>query len=184
MNARLLTILFLCIMTLAAGCSSGITVQHDYDTRVDFSQIRSFDFLPPPEGVEINQSLHNRIMKEVTSALDQKGIVRDVDHPDVLLALHTQSDARMQVHSWGYHYAPYNLYAQPYGYWGMGTIDVERYEQGTLIIDMVKAEDMTMIWRGVARSALPTQPSPDKINELLRNAVGKIFRSFPPERGK
>lgn len=167
----------------AVGCSS-YTVMFDYDRQEDFSQYRSFDFLPAPSDVrpESSNLVLNRVTAAVTRELEAKGLKQSSSSPDILIAIHTESQDKFNVTDWGYHYAPYDYYWRGDSYWSGGGIDVHQYEEGTLILDMVRADEKEMIWRGAASKALPYNPTPDKIDKIVNEAVSKILENYPPNK--
>jgi len=171
------------LILVLAGCSS-YTVLFDYDRQEDFSQYRSFDFLPAPSDIrpETSSLVTNRIIAAVTRELEGKGLKQSANSPDILIAIHTESQEKFNVTDWGYHYAPYDYYWRGDSYWSGGGIDVHQYEEGTLILDMVRADEKEMIWRGAASRALPYNPNPDKIDKIINEAVEKILENYPPQR--
>ncbi|NOR14470.1 MAG: DUF4136 domain-containing protein [Candidatus Aminicenantes bacterium] len=174
-------LLLMAMVLLMASCSS-LTVMFDYDRQEDFSQYRSFDFLPLPKDIrqETSDLVIKRIFAATTRHLQAKGFEFTTSNPDLLIAIHVESKDKFNVTNWGYHYAPYDFYWRGHGYWHGGGIDVQQYEEGTLILDMVRADEKEMIWRGAASRALPLNPSPDKLDKIVNEAVAKILENFPP----
>ena len=166
-----------------AGCSS-LTVMFDYDQQEDFSKYHSFDFLPLPQ--DIKQATSDLVIKRIIAAttrhMQAKGFEFTTNSPDLLIAIHTEAKDKFNVTNWGYHYAPYDIYWRGHGYWYGSGIDVQQYEEGTLILDLVRADENEMIWRGAASRALPLNPSPDKLDKIVNEAVAKILENFPPTK--
>jgi hypothetical protein len=175
-------ILLAALVMLTARCSSSLTVLYDYDRQEDFSQYHSFDFLPQPKDIqqETSDLVIKRIIASTTRQLEAKGLKLTKSKPDLLIAIHTEAKDKFNVTNWGYHYAPYDIYWRGYGYWHGGGIDVQQYEEGTLILDVIRADEKEMIWRGAASRALPQSPSPNKLDKIVNEAVAKILENFPP----
>ena len=108
------------------------------------------------------------------------GYTRESNTADVLIAVHTDVRDRVDIVSYGYHYAP--QYRNRY--WGPNRVSTYRYKAGTLVIDIVKAENMELIWRGVAQAALPSNPSPERIVQGVKNAVRVIMDKYPPQKSQ
>lgn len=163
---------------------SPLTVRFDYDQKRDFSRFTSFDFysIPKEIGADSSPLVINRIKASVTRELESKGYSRSGTAPDLLVAIHTESRDRFNITHWGYHYAPYDDYLRGYGYWSGGGIDVHQYEEGTLILDFVQADEDEMIWRGAASRALPPRSTPEDLDRLVDLAVTGILENFPPPR--
>lgn len=176
-----LSIILVCgLLFWTASCSS-YDVRFDYDRQEDFSIFKTFDFMPIPEELraESNDLIINRIKSAVTREMTAKGFQHS-DSSDLLVAIHTEDKDKFDVTEWGYHYAPYDYYWRDYGYWGGRNIDLIEYEEGTLTIDIIKADEREMIWRGAVTKALPARTSQDKIDQIINTAVKRILENFPP----
>jgi hypothetical protein len=78
-----------------------------------------------------------------------------------------------------------------YGYltgWGsplMGatpTTNLRVLEEGTLVIDILRRDRTTAIWRGTARGAIDRSRTQAERLQVLDDAVRKLFNRFPPRR--
>lgn len=172
-------ILMVIVIALSVSCSS-ITTQYDYERGEDFSRFKTFSFLPVPPELGQNQLVVKRIGDAIVKNLATKGLKETDNNPDLNIAVYTKVKDKVSVTSYGYGYAPYYTW----GYWGpvRGGVDVRQYEEGTLIIDMVDAQAKEMVWRGMASKALPSAPTPEKIDKIIDNVVAKIFEKYPPGR--
>ena len=143
---------------------------------------RTFDFLPIPHDIQqqSNELVIRRVQTAVIRELAAKGLKHETGNPDMLIAIHTEAKDKFNVTDWGYRYAPYDYYWRGYGYWYGGGIDAYEYEEGTLILDMVRTDEKEMIWRGAASKALPYNLTPDKIDRIVNETVSKILENFPP----
>jgi hypothetical protein len=170
------------LLLLSVSCSTA-KVHFDYDRNEDFSQLRTYNFIPVPEelSAEVNTMAIRRIEEAIALALGDKGFNRTEASPDFLVAIHLESKDKFDVQHWGYTYAPYDLYYRGAGYWGTGGISVQQYQQGTLIIDVVKTADKELVWRGVGTKALSPNPTPKTIDRNVNLVVSKIMQSFPPK---
>ncbi|NIA31356.1 MAG: DUF4136 domain-containing protein [Actinobacteria bacterium] len=178
--------LLLILAVLAMSCSS-ISVKHDYDKEANFAVLKTFDWIAQPGNAfgnvdaarARNDLLDSRIKNAVNSQLAAKGYRQDSANPDFLIAYHTGLKDKVNVSSYGYGYYPRGRY---YGGWG-GTgnyVDVHQYEEGTLILDFIGAQDKQLIWRGAATKALESKPTPEKIEKNINKVISKILYKFPP----
>jgi hypothetical protein len=55
------------------------------------------------------------------------------------------------------------------------------YREGTLIIDLMDANNKTLVWRGWATSAIEEAVSRNP-EQSIRKAVERIFKLFPYQR--
>jgi len=173
----------ICFLLLFSVSCSTAKVHFDYDRQEDFSQFRTYNFIPVPNelSADVNSMVIRRIEEAIALALGDKGFNRTEASPDFLVAIHLESKDKFNVQNWGYSYAPYDLYYRGAGYWGSGGITVQQYQQGTLIIDVVKTADKELVWRGVGTKALSPNPTPKTIDRNVNLVVSKIMQSFPPK---
>ena len=158
---------------LLMGCSP-MTVQHDYDPDVDFSDFRSFTWMPltseetGAKSTFTGPFVEKRIKKSVLEVMSGKGYERDDDTPDFLVAYHLnyKRKSRVDVHG--------------YGYWGPGAVDVHRYREGTLIIDFVDPKTKELIWRGWSIAPIQSGSDPREEQDMIGLAVREILERYPP----
>lgn len=160
-----------CLILLTLSCSS-ISVRHDYDPQVDFSQFETFNFLKMSKGSP-ESLLDKRVKNAVRAELEGKGL-RQSRRPDFLVAYHANARNKVDVTAWGYRYRP------RWGTWGARGVTVDRYKQGTLILDFIETRSKEMIWRGVATGVLDQNPTPEKMEKQVNQSVQKILEKFPP----
>lgn len=144
-------------------------------------RLKTFDWLPVPQHLDINSLDIIRIKKAVTSELEIKGIVRTKDNPDFLIAEHIKTKDKIDVSTWGY--GPYigsGRHSRHIGFWGYGDVRVYQYEEGTLILDFVDPETKDVIWHGTAKSVVDDTMVSEERENLINEAVKKILRNFPP----
>ena len=167
----------LCAMMLTIGCSTISSVRYDYDTEVDFGNLKTYDWLD--EFTEMSAIDVNRIKNAVDTELTARGYSQSLDDPDFMVAIHGTSEEKVNVVDHGYRYCPYGRYC--YGYWGWGPSPTTyKYEEGTLIIDFIDSESLQMIWRGEAKGILDPNLTPAKLDQVASEAVQRILQNFPP----
>jgi len=162
----------LVLFAFLVSCSS-ISVNQDYDSSFDFSQLKTFGFLPVPEDAGLDQLSANRIGDAITKELQAKGYSVGGQDADFGVALHFGQNTKTDIQSWGYGYGAWRG-------WGGGNIDVTQYEQGTLIIDFIDMKEKKLVWRGTGQGALSDNPSPEQKTKNVNTAVAKILAQFPP----
>jgi hypothetical protein len=162
-------------------CGSSVKVQFDYIEGQDFSSFRTFDFISQPADLKVHDKPVRRVKNSVINELESNGFEMRFTQPDFLIAVQTSVNAKVDINSWGYSYAPYDLYHGGYGYWGVPTMNMYQYEEGTLVIDIIDPKTMTLIWRGVAQRALPPKPDADRIQEIIDEAVRRVLYYWPPD---
>jgi hypothetical protein len=157
---------------------SPVSVKHDYDRQANFSTMETFDWMPKPAKVRAmtRPLMDKRIKNAVNGQLVSKGL-KQSKNPDFLIVYHTGVQDKIDVQTWGYTYAGRGRY------WGRGVtnVDVQRYKQGTLVLDFIDAKSKELIWRGIATGALPNNPNLENIENNINDVVEKVLEKFPPK---
>ncbi len=174
-------------LTLLFGCSS-LTVNYDYDQKVDFSGYHFYDWLPAPDNKAIDEFNRARFVTAIDDNLSSKGFEQNISKPDLLIATHFGKEKKVDISTWGYSYAPvtrYRGYGYRYPYDSTYTVvkdvSIYEYEQGTLILDFIDAKSKKLIWRATAKAILDSSSTPEKRTRKINEAVKKILESFPPQ---
>ena len=176
MKAHAIALLF-CCAAFVVSCSS-VDVTTDYDREANFAQYKSFDWMErhnPREGGP--SALNNPLtLKNIKSSIEReliaKGIRPDETNPDMLIAVHTGVQDKVDVERHGYRY----------GRWGrrVGTYTtVERYKEGSIVVDVVDAKSKEMVWRGVAKDVLSKAESR---LEYVDESMKALFKEYPPKK--
>lgn len=181
------TILFAILLSAVTFVScSTLTVNYDYDIEAPFADYVTYKWMKPgtrvqneKEGVMVEGSLlDTRVRRAADFHLDQAGLVKmegDVDS-DLLIIYHIGTQDVVDVTYYGYSYAPY--------YWGGygGGVSVDRYREGTLIIDMIDASDKELVWRGIAHDTFRPKEnrSSKEIDQILDEVLYKLLLNYPP----
>ena len=64
----------------------------------------------------------------------------------------------------------------------MQTSTVQQIPVGTLIVDLVDANQKELVWRGTATKTLDPGSSPEEKQKHLDEAVQKMFGNYPPKK--
>ena len=175
------------VMTLV-GCAPSARITYDYDEAIDFTAYETFDWMAPPGDIEdplgAFPTVAFRIKNSIQDELREKGYSKVNEDPDFYVVYHAsikRQITRTYIDTWGYYYPRYHRYPPhrryPPGLWG--SIYVEAYEEGTLVIDIIDAATNELAWRGAARGAVGNRAmAREKIDEGVR----VILEHFPPYR--
>lgn len=188
MNTRFGRRLAVALGVLAlAGCAAvGPEISTDHDATVDFSRYGTFAFM---DRAERGQALtydtigDRRVIASVTRELEARGYRGVESDPDLLVNFAITTEDIQDVRtvpsaglspSWygwrGGHYYPWPAYSyETY---------VDRYEQGTLFVDLVDAERRQLVWEGRAVGRVTKAAREDPAG-ALDNAVAEIFARYP-----
>ena len=164
------------LAAVGMGCSS-MTVTTDYNPAADFAAYETYDWLEreTPEGVASLQD--KRIMAAIDTEMMLVGFKRVIEgEPDFYVAYHTSIKNRTNV-------TPYE-YGTWHGYPMGSYTEVDRYSEGSLLIDFVDRENKELFWRGWATDAFRDQrEAKDKLNEAIRKIIEKypVQSAAPPK---
>ena len=159
------------LIVITIGCST-YRVSHDYDTGTDLAGLRTYDWMPEsreasgaaPGAADRNSLIEGRVKNAVDSQLAAKGVRRDSESPDFLIAYQVITKDRVRVRNYTF----------------ISDKKFETYEDGALVLDFVAPDGKNLLWRGVAERTLDSNPTPEKTDKRINEAVEKILKEFPP----
>lgn len=167
---RFLTIIGLVlVLALAAACSPSVRVQNDWDEGADFDRYVKFSIMES-SGVQ-DQLVARRITNAVRIHLTERNFVEDNENPDFLVASHVNVVDRVDVQSWGYSASSRNWH-------GGRDITVTNYQEGTMIIDFVRADANELFWRGWGTRSVTSSA---REQQAIQEVVDRILSQYPPE---
>lgn len=175
-----LNLLLVGILLAAFGCSNQFQVYSDYDPTLKILAYKTYRW---PAKAEMESRVNPLLYNELTDKRIREAVDQQLRENGYRLA---DSAAELTVH---YHITvkdkvvySADLRGDSYGqYWMEGGRNTFRYEEGTLIIDLMDASNRNLIWRGWAVGIIndnKTMLTEDEINE----AVVKIFENYPRRR--
>ena len=173
------------LVATLCGCAS-LTVSSDYDPSFDFSDYRTWSWLPGPQGGSedpriANELVDDRVRAAVEKQLTARGYeLRSTGTPDFRVRYHAAVEDAVDV----------RMLNRSYGYgpgWGgpRGGVVTEtyarKYEQGTLILDIVDANSEKLVWRGFAQAEVDRSATPEQRRQRIGDAIRQILAGFPPQ---
>jgi hypothetical protein len=185
MKKSVLLLIATAMVLMLASCSS-VTVKSDYDPGVDFSQFKNFALysgkMIPGDELHLHPLIKKRVEANLIEELQRKGFkLVDEKDADFIVVSHAGVKDKTQVTNWGgagYGYGWYDPWWGPYG----SRVDVNQYEESTLVIDMVSTKNKQMAWRGMGTGIVKEYSSPEDQNETVKKYVTQILNEFPPQK--
>lgn len=163
-------------------------VHIDYDKSVDFTKYKTFNVESGRvvRRLGVRDTSHvflDRYVKEaVAAALSTKGLQPSADQPDLIITYMAGAREKEEVVRNNTGFYPYYRFYGMYNWWGPQWNNwwVSRYEEGTLIVDMIDAKTDQLVWRGYLVSII------NNYNEqkFVEKEVNKALRHFPPKDKK
>jgi len=177
------TTLLLAVLSILSltGCSS-IKSSYDYDSRFDFSTIKTWqwDKQPSAEFAQSNPLVHARIVKAIEGALKQKrlnsGTPADVK---ISYAIRIEKKLSSSGISTG---IGMSVGSSNRGHISLNSGNqLKQTTEGTLVIDVISIPGEALLWRGTAtRSVSHASDSPEKSQASINEVVKKLLDNFPP----
>lgn len=169
-------VVIISVAFLLLGCANQIFVQTDYDRSVDLSKLNKYRWLDNTSVEEVNLPLdfntkrEENLKRAVNKQLKAKGYTLSDEGAMILVHyfIVIENKTAIRTEPFGYFYTPY---------WEMSSAEAVRYQEGTLIIDLMDSRTCTLLWRGSAMSVLDENNT--MTDDLIRKAVEKIFESLP-----
>jgi hypothetical protein len=173
------SIVVLSLVVLAA-CSS-IQTTYDFDSTVDFSKYKTYEFTDDAKAFPIQELDRQRVLSAIETELAAKGFTKSSSSPDVLIDLQVklqQKQTATATNTGGYGYR----YGWGAGYGGTTRVDVQNYVEGTLFINMIDKASEKLVWQGRGTKTLEEHPTPEKKEANVKYGVKQIFLKYPPKK--
>ncbi|MGC3943337.1 MAG: DUF4136 domain-containing protein [Chryseolinea sp.] len=166
------------LLLMVAACAS-VTTSYDYDKSADFKKGMTYNWDKHVQDLAIDQLNKTRIINAVEKEMAARGYTKS-DNPDFLVDLHVklQQEESATATTTG---------PGGYGRWGYGwgggfsttTVDVNKYVDGTLFINVIDKATEKIIWQGRGEKTVDDKLSPEKRDEQINAAVASIFKQYP-----
>ena len=155
-------VLYLVVFIL--GCSAPDKpiyhdVTHDYDVAVDFSQIKTYNWVKMPATSRIDEFNQIRIKNAVNAKLKSLGLSVKIEDPDVFLVMYGGGFKAVDM---------------------TVMMDYAVYDVGRLKLAMYDARSHNEIWWAEARADLFFEMTPAQKDEVIENSVRRILEYYPP----
>lgn len=177
---RSISVLAVLVLTACASQRVG----SDYDHSAMFSWYQHFAWMPREDEESHNPLVVQRAHDAIEAELTRKGYARvpDPSKADFLVDFTLGAQERVDVSSFP---APYfvpdgRIYPEWWGYryWGP-QVDMRRYREGILAIDVFDVGSRMPVWHGWARKEL-TRSDVERSGTSLHAAVQTVLQGFPP----
>ncbi len=169
----------LSLIGFTVSCSTAFDVKYNYDPQADFSDLKTFDWMPAPEKASIDSLVVQHVKNAVNAELKTKGLMMTSNNPDFLIAelIVKKDQAHVVVTDRGYNWGNRE-------YRGIGRKLTYQYEEGSLILDFVDTKSKILIWRGVVKTEIQNVDTPEERGKLINAAVKEILKKYPPSSSK
>jgi hypothetical protein len=167
---------------LGAACPGlASRVRVDFDHKTHFSSYKTYRWAdsasaPLPEGLFPNELMRERIAGLIEEALAARGFKRVATGGDLLIGYGIQVTEHPQFTTF------YDGGGPGWGWgWGSGfsTTTVQTFYEGTLVVNMVDANQKRLVFEGTSTQTISSRP--ERNTRRLAKAVNEIFEKYPPQ---
>jgi hypothetical protein len=179
-NMKSMTLTALACLGAAAFAQD---VQFDYDRSANFSAYKTYQWVDY-KAVEVGDQLLDRdIKRAIDEQLAGKGLRRVETGGDLVIGYQAGISQEKEFNSFGAGgWDPFG--GGPWGGWGNTRVTSSTIDVGKLVIGLFDPATKQLVWRGTASKTLDLKSDPDKNYRTLERAMAKLFRNYPPGRGK
>lgn len=161
------------------GCVS--PTQYDYEQAAveEMSAYKSFaidsrEARSDYQDVVLSPIVDRRIERAIERELTAKGFEKVSGNPDFRITFNTVTKTRTEINDFG----PPPFRRVPYYGYGGRHLDIDQYEEGTFLINIVDADTKELVWRGAHVKRLGwSAPNEAEVQKI----VSSILTSFPPQ---
>lgn len=178
------------LLALASCAAYGPEIRTDHDASADFSRYATFAFMERTDrgATRSYDTLDDRrVIAAVTRELENRGYRRVEREADLMVNFAMITEDIQDVRTVPSPMLPppwYGWRGSYYYPWPAYTYEtrVDRYERGTLYIDLVDAERRQLVWEGRAIARV-TRAAREDPAAALDSTVTEIFSHFPFKAG-
>jgi Domain of unknown function (DUF4136) len=166
------------VLTVSPALAHKIRV--DFDHGRHFSKYKTYRWMdsetaPSPEPLFPNQLMRERIAGLIEEALASRGFKRVASGGDLLIGYGIQVTEHPE-------FITFSDGGPGWGWgWGSGfsTTTVQTIYEGTLVVDMLDANQKKLVFQGTSTQTISSRP--ERNTKKLAKAVNEIFEKYPPQ---
>lgn len=164
------------VLTIAAvGCYMACAqeVRGNFLLGTDFSKYHTYRWISIEGGAHPSQIIDAQIKQSVDSQLASKGLSKtDSDTADISIAYQIAVDQKKPWKRYGVDgTSPWD---------GMTAATSPTLDLGTLVLDMYDEKAKRLVWTETATKSLEPSSNQEDNVKNLDQAIGKLFRNYPP----
>ncbi|MEE4639191.1 MAG: DUF4136 domain-containing protein [Wenzhouxiangella sp.] len=181
------SVIALAAALLLAGCATNARIQTMTAPGVDLSSYQRFAFVEPlgTDRAGYASLISRQLTFSTRRELEELGLTyaEDPSEADLLVNFHAHLDERIRTRQVAEPYMGPTFFDYRYGFYtpwpAYGTrTEVDQVTEGTLVVDLIDAEQNEMVWEGQARNTV-TERTRRNAAELIDQTVARMFQDFP-----
>jgi uncharacterized protein DUF4136 len=174
-----------------------VEIKTNQAQNTDFKVFKTYAWLPPvpvvknvaPDAASNPTLSEEALMPALVSAVDRELAARGLtkapaDTADVHVAYFAALSVGFDQSYLGEHYGYITGWASPIPIGLAPTTNVNVYEKGTVLVDIVDRAAKKAVWRGTALTRIAQEHSVEQRIERINDAVKRMFEKYPVKPGK
>jgi hypothetical protein len=167
---------------LTVACAYGQDVHYNYDRGANFAAYKTYQWVDLPGRVP-DELIDRDIRQSIDEQLAQKGLTKVDTDADLYVGYRAVIDLEK-----GINLSALGMRSGPGGWGGFdnGTVtgQTSTIPVGMMLVDLFDPAKKQLVWRGDASKTLDLKKDPEKNYKNLQKAMAKLFKNYPPQRGK
>jgi hypothetical protein len=181
MHPTFCNVLLLLPLLALVGCVSPVRVDYDRGAAPKFQSYKCFavdsrELGTHDQGIALSPIVDRRIERELNAVLKMRGFSDECATPDFRVAFNTAQKTVTELNDLGIGAAPYRRSAY-HGYGGFSNIQIDQYQEGTFILDIIDMQSQELVWRGAYVKRLGWHAPTDA---EIRAIIIETLAQFPP----
>ena len=173
--------LLLLLVLILVGCVSPVRVDYDRGAAPKLQSYKCFavdsrELGTNYQSIALSPIVDRRIERALKAELLAKGFTQDCATPDFRVAFNTAQKTITELNDLGIGATPYRRSAY-HGYAGYSNIQIDQYQEGTFIIDIIDMQSQELVWRGAYVKRLGWHAPTDA---EIRAIIIETLAQFPP----
>jgi hypothetical protein len=184
-------------MFAGVATAQKVEVKTNQAPNTDFKVFKTYAWLPPvpvvkniaPDAVTNPTLSEEALMPALVAAVDRelgaRGLTKAAaESADIHVAYFAALSVGFDQSYLGEHYGYITGWASPIPIGLAPTTNVNVYEKGTVLVDIVNRAANKAVWRGTALTRIAQEHSVEKRIERINDAVKRMFEKYPVKPSK
>lgn len=171
----------LLLAIISASCSGIKVLNTETGDAVNFTRYKTFNFYEVnASGDTISQNFNNHIslLKEaINYELDKRGFTLSKTNPDLLVNIGIVVKDTVQTRETDIRFDGPRYIGQRNYSWKSETVEMGRYREGTVTLDLVDAAQKKLVWKGSVQGILPSKET--AVLKTAQKGMELLFDKFP-----
>lgn len=177
-------IFLLTLISIGFACSPVRIISTQENENIDYNSYQSFNFLDVSLDDETSSvpAINHRgiqLLKTAISREMQSLGYKQSANPDLWVNIGIVVEEKVQTRETDIREAPVYIGQRRY-HWEREEVVVDKYEEGTVSIDIIDTRKMERIWEGVAAGTLSSDG--EKLESRINKAMQMLFDKYPESR--